>query len=613
MTLTQVPLVYLLATKRGPLNLLASLSYERINWIHRWAGRILFLSASTHMSIMMYSISITDIIRSPEKVMVIVRYGVGAYGTLTWIVLTSVLPLRRWSYRLFYANHWVSTLAFLWILFKHVPTYARIPIYSAVSIIAFDRCLSSYIFLRTNIAFRPVKRKFSKFRKNRNRKSLTMGHHVKMSTLNVGRTSSPFVSHLSNRSMDSVTIIRVCDTSSLWRPGQHVRLYLPKLGAFEMHPFTPATCSELSRVPVPPRKNRDVENEQLLSGPTNLTSNDMILFVQPCTGFTRRLFDYHSKWLALPCPNSSRPSSSLTAFIDGPYGTPPAWEEYENIVLVATSTGVSFLLSVVDFLEQMCLEGDERLRTKNIRFVWATRHIDSQLDVSVTELLLRRSLMLRESGIAMRVEFFTTCPASRAADNSMQDYDPFAHLRRPHRNLLSGKPLLRIYNPDEIYLQYEEEDSGTETGSMYESKLSSSVIDEEEEEEEGLLSKPKSPEQAPEVPEQPWWTRVPSFPRAPHRRALSKNSCNCSLIQCHRKQAKLESSNFINRIYSDRPQIDTIIYSSAPLTDRHKTMVAVCSNQELTSQAKNVVARMNFEFAAGRREGSIDMFSEGFG
>ena len=54
----------------------------------------------------------------------------------------------------------------------------------------------------------------------------------------------------------------------------------------------------------------------------------------------------HADWLSLPCPNASRPSSSLTAFIDGPYGNAPAWEEYENLVLVATSSGVSFMLSI---------------------------------------------------------------------------------------------------------------------------------------------------------------------------------------------------------------------------------------------------------------------------
>jgi predicted ferric reductase len=608
-TLTQLPLVYLLATKRGPLNILATVSYERINWIHRWLGRGMFLTATVHMAIMMQSIPVADIMGSRDKVMRVVRYGVGAYGCLVWIALTSMLPLRKTSYRLFYINHWISTLIFLWIIFNHVPKYARVPIYSAAGILAVDRCVNFYLFAWHNVSMRPLRRRlFSKFRKGPARKSLTVGHYVKMSAPSFGRPSSPFATSLDTRTKDSVTIIRVCNVPFSWKPGQHVRLYLPRLGLLEVHPFTPATCGEVIPPPLPPRKNRDPENNQSPAQYTNSPENDMVFFIKPQEGLTRRLANYYFKWLSLPCPNASQPCSSLTAFVDGPYGTPPSWENYETLVLVATSTGVSFILAIVDYLEQMCLEGDERLRTKSIRFLWSVRHIDPQLDASISDMLARHSVMLRDSGVDFKVEFFVSCTESRITGAARHSIDPFAHLRRVPHNSLAGRPLLRIYNPDEIYQAAEDvEFSETETSSVYESVASSTLIDSEEELE---LSDTES---IPDRPPTPWWTRVPSFSSSSRGTQPDTNSCECHMIQNHRRSIKpIDSSMYIDRSYGCRPDLAFTIPSSVGSGDTNRTMVAVCSNNELTSQARGLVAQMNFDFAMGRRGRGADIFTECF-
>jgi hypothetical protein len=113
LSLTQIPLVYFLSTKRGPVNLLAGLSHERMNWAHRWIGRMLFVSTTTHVVIMKSSISTQDILHSRDPTMSVVRYGIATYTVLIWIAITSILPVRRFSYRIFYVNHCVSTLIFL--------------------------------------------------------------------------------------------------------------------------------------------------------------------------------------------------------------------------------------------------------------------------------------------------------------------------------------------------------------------------------------------------------------------------------------------------------------------------------------------------------------------
>jgi predicted ferric reductase len=440
-TVMQVPLVYLLATKRGPLQVLTGLSYEQINWLHRWVGRILFLCATVHMAVMMSSISVSEMITSYDKGFLVVRYGAGAYGTLLWLVVSSVLPLRQWNYKVFYINHWLCMLVFLGMAAKHVPPYAPLPIYSSLAVLAIDKCISAYRLVWDNISMQIMKRKFGDTMNGLSRQVLAMGHLVKM--------MPPVVKNGSIPTVESTTIIRLSDVSFAWKPGQHVRLYLPKIEALEIHPFTPATCSDISSL-FSSSKIHDVELEHLLQDESDAPTNEMVLMVRSHSGLTKRLSEYHSEWLSTPCPNASRESSSLTAYIDGPYGNPPTWEDYENVVLIATSTGVSYILSILDYLEQLCYHEPARLQIQQIRFIWANRHIEPQFEGTVTDLVLKNSVVLRESGIKILVEVHITCSDSyvQTQSHEIAEYDPFAHLRQPRRRHFTNRRPLRIRNPD---------------------------------------------------------------------------------------------------------------------------------------------------------------------
>ncbi|KAJ4345109.1 ferric-chelate reductase Frp1 [Ascochyta clinopodiicola] len=150
-------------------------------------------------------------------------------------------------------------------------------------------------------------------------------------------------------------------------------------------------------------------------------------------------------------------ATSLTAYVDGPYGNPPDWEEFENLVLIATSTGVSFALSIMDYLEQLCFSDVSRMRTQRIRFIWIVRHIDPQFEASVAELLRRYSTMMRDSGVQIETDFYVTCSQSEIK-SSMTEIDQFAHLRPKLPRYGSGDRTLTIRNPDEIYDEWEEEE-----------------------------------------------------------------------------------------------------------------------------------------------------------
>jgi predicted ferric reductase len=617
-SLTQIPLVYFLSTKRGPVNLLAGLSHERINWIHRWIGRILFASATTHVVIMKSSISTKDIMLSHDPTMSIVRYGIATYAMLIWIVVTSILPVRRFSYRLFYINHWVSTITFLVIAFQHVPTYARIPIYLSTSIVALDKTLVAYFFMRNNISVGPPLRRFARTRSGRR---VVFGVPVRMTAPPVAISSLP------TQTIDATTIIRISSIPFTWKPGQHIRLSIPAIGRFEMHPFTPANCSAMPPPPLPPRK--DIEPGT--RSPPRQTS-EMLLMIKSKSAFTKRLADYYKEWLARPCPNATKPADeTLTAYIDGPYGDAPEWHQYENLVLIASSTGVSFILSILDHLEQLCFSaGPEELKTRSVKMVWTSRHVDLPFEEVVKDVVKRCSSTLRDMGVKVDAEFWNTCPDSKVQEEMAVSFDPFAHLRPGLPRTISDRPALRIRNPDEIYDEWDRE--AEEEAKKYYDPFSGdvdglNVYEEESDEsdETGTLVDGQEHRQSEDWTEEDPFADPPETqhddayrPLPPPRRepdiatTIKPRGCQCAVIQHQRRKLTKKSSatEYIAEKYGSRPDIRSMLDHEIPTHGKEKTIVAVCGNGGVVRDVRHTTARMNMDFAMGKRKRMVNVHIE---
>lgn len=48
-TIGQLPLIFLLSGKNNVIGYLSGVSYERLNWLHRWAARCMLFTATIHM------------------------------------------------------------------------------------------------------------------------------------------------------------------------------------------------------------------------------------------------------------------------------------------------------------------------------------------------------------------------------------------------------------------------------------------------------------------------------------------------------------------------------------------------------------------------------------
>ncbi|KAF2624431.1 hypothetical protein BU25DRAFT_348270 [Macroventuria anomochaeta] len=648
-TVTQIPLAFFLSTKRGPINFLASISYDRISWLHKWVGRMVFVSATTHVAIMKSSISMTDILFSQDQSATVVRYGIGSYLLLTWIAVSGILPIRKWSYRAFYINHWVSTLGFLMIVLQHVPRHATTPIYMAFGFVAFDKISVFVSFLRVNISVRPLKPGLAKSRKAPGRAMLIAGYPVEM--------LEPHNLGVSTDIEESTTLIRICNVPLTWRPGQHIRLYLPALGAFEMHPFTPANCSSImTPPPLPPRRSLDVERRGSASSmASSKQSSDILLMVRAHSGLTRRLKEFHTEWLRLPCPNTtvSSTATSLTAYVDGPYGSPPNWEDHKNLLLIATSTGASFALSIMDYLEQLCFSDVSKLRTQSIRFVWVVRHIDPQFEASVAELLRRYSSMLRDFSVRVETELYVTCKEAEVKP-SMTEFDQFAHLRPRLPRYGSGDRTLTIRNPDEIYNEWEEEErqwaemealeemqmkevdpfeDAYELSSTYSnnegavrayegegyacsetSTLLNGANGQQDQRNSNTFSEVRLTMDETAALNQSRPLPSPVRPPLLPREKPKMKTCQCALVQYQRhKLHKSIKSSFESSSYGVRPDISRIITSAVNVDQRSKSMVAVCANSAVSVQTNKAVSQVKLAFARGQRATDVEIFTEGFG
>ncbi|OCH86238.1 iron reductase [Obba rivulosa] len=193
MALAQFPVVFLFATKNSVLSLLLGPGngYEKLNYIHRWSGRGMFLGALIHGSLwirnhLAYGLPILGQQKETS--------GVAAFGVLCGIVLTSLRPVRRYFYQSFFILHVLGFVAFFITICYHT-IYATPWIFPPLAFYGFDILLRMFRYRIKDATLVPVD--------------------------------------------NNMTLIHVHDCDDGWQAGQHVRLRVFFSGRFfESHPLT---------------------------------------------------------------------------------------------------------------------------------------------------------------------------------------------------------------------------------------------------------------------------------------------------------------------------------------------------------------------------------------
>jgi predicted ferric reductase len=220
-TLGQIPLIFLLAGKNNIIGYLSGVSYERLNWIHRWCARTMLLTATIHMGYFFASWDQYKYIPYKLKNDQISWKGLAAWSTLVWIVFSSMTPIRGWNYELFLVQHLVSFGVFIGFVYIHIPTDTRGYVWVPVALFFLDHTIRACRTLYANVSlFHPKQRK-----------------QGRMNDFLACKAELTPLPHNTTR-----VVIRNPPIS--WSPGQHVFLSCHSVAPLQSHPFTVASIPE---------------------------------------------------------------------------------------------------------------------------------------------------------------------------------------------------------------------------------------------------------------------------------------------------------------------------------------------------------------------------------
>lgn len=249
-TVTQVPLLYLLASKTNMIGLIISTSHERLNWLHRWVARTMFVTATVHGFHFWAEWVHYDIVKDElETLSTIVPYGLGAWGILLWMTITSFKPFRSMAYEFFVIQHIIAAVLFLYVVYVHIPSSARYNIWFAVAAISFDRVCRFVLLVWQNLKLQPKSTCCTGAQR--------LGHQTQITAIG-----------------SSMTVLTITDVHFEWSAGQHLYLWIPRIGLLETHPYTIATSHPL---------------------PGTCICNSIQLVVRTHNGFSKRLNQFAQK------------------------------------------------------------------------------------------------------------------------------------------------------------------------------------------------------------------------------------------------------------------------------------------------------------------------------
>lgn len=362
LAVAQTPLIILLVGKVNWIGLLTGVSYERLNVLHRWAARIMLLLAIFHFAFQARAWSeFPGIFRLEWTTDLCVPTGLAAFILLVWMNISTLAPIRNLWYELFVVQHILTFFGLIVAIMMHLPPtalYTRVYVYIPVGLYIFDRLVRTARYVYIN--------------RRASRATLT-------------------------RLPGGVTRVHTrCANIKSWKPGSHVLVSIPALGLGQNHPATIA-CSPQSQ------------------------AGDIVFLLKGHTGFTKTILGKakESNVEEAKEGGGQKSEESYRILLDGPYGGQHAdFAAFDTICLVAGSTGITFVLSILLGAVHSARTMKGRLPLRQVHVVWAVKessHLDwvrADLDAAVAE--------LQNYGMEASVSFFVTADYTPAALQHVQ-------------------------------------------------------------------------------------------------------------------------------------------------------------------------------------------------
>ncbi|KAH9169184.1 iron reductase [Lactarius sanguifluus] len=347
MALAQLPIVFLFATKNSILSLLLGPGhgYEKLNYVHRWSGRGMFLGAIIHGSLWIRNhVQYNLPVLGPQKE----TSGVAAFALLCIIVLSSLRPVRIYLRQIFFYVHVLTYVSFFVTICYHT-IYARPWIYPALAFYALDLLLRLFRY------------------------------RIKDATLT---------------SVGNMTIINIYDCDGGWEAGQHIQLRIFFEGrVFESHPLTIANA---------PASTSCLASRSVVLGARVMGDWTRALGKYASTEQKRIARENSEKVDAVPVPVQVMIDGPYG-------GCSLDLGEYESVLLVAGGAGVTFTLGLLDDLVgRVVRHGRARgERTRRVEFAWAIRSFGCINWFA--PMLMDIANAAADSSLDLHISIFVTC------------------------------------------------------------------------------------------------------------------------------------------------------------------------------------------------------------
>ncbi|KAG2008677.1 metalloreductase [Coprinopsis cinerea AmutBmut pab1-1] len=367
--LAQLPVVFLFATKNSVLSLILGPGhgYEKLNYIHKWAGRSIFLCSLIHGVLWILNHKrIGNPITGESKE----DTGLAAFGVLCIMVISSLRPLRRWYYELFNVIHILAFVSFFVALCYHSANYLSPWIYPPLAFYGLDLMLRMF---RTRIK------------------------DALLSPVN-----------------SQMTLVHIPDCSDGWVAGQHVRLRVFSSGrVFESHPFSiftaPPGLSCVTSLPA------GINLGARVMGDWTKALND---YARETAKVMEEQDECGKKEKPAVTPESSNDAKEnapslqvpVQVMIDGPYGGCSVdLGRYETVLLFAGGAGATFTIGLLDDIVGRCVKLRRRGGeiTKRIEFAWCVRSFGS-IDWFAPA-LMDIAKVAESSDLAVHISIYVTC------------------------------------------------------------------------------------------------------------------------------------------------------------------------------------------------------------
>ncbi|KAI8452651.1 hypothetical protein BY996DRAFT_3126367 [Phakopsora pachyrhizi] len=190
-SIAQLPVLVTLSMKNSPINLLIGQGYEKLNFLHRFIGRMVFLFGLIHGAL---QFRFQTVVRKSFRLHEVTLYGFIALVALFMISLTGLRVFRNSAYQVFLMIHIIGYVVVIVSLWKHTP--------AAQPYVAYITAVSCFDYLMKMVKAR-----------------------IKNATF----TAMP----------GGLTRIEVHGVNDGWLAGQHVFIRVLKgRHIFEKHPFT---------------------------------------------------------------------------------------------------------------------------------------------------------------------------------------------------------------------------------------------------------------------------------------------------------------------------------------------------------------------------------------